>query len=226
MTPDVSADLKYTRRPQPISLPDNPTTTQKFADRMAELPGDGFSLNPFVYMLPYLYNTDALYASALVRKCNLMRSYSLVVPIHPLYDTLLGSVIPAYGTHHAQLATEPGSIIMGFNYFEYNYPTAISKAPSNIMIRIWDACTGLDLAHDYISALCYSQYMTGPNRQTELNMALPTTPRVLAGSGQINVEINNTTTSDLACQLMIFVAEPITLIEIPGYGSTQGFADR
>jgi len=221
-------DALYTRRPIPINLPDNPTLTQKFADRMSELPGDGFTLNPWITYQPYIYNTDALYASAMVRKCNLMRSHTFVAPAQTLYETLVGgSVIAAYATYNTQLAALPGSIILGFNYFEYNYPAATVKAPSNIMIRISDACTGLDLAHDYVGALCYAQYNPyNSNRQAELLMTLPTSPRVIAGSGQINVEIQNTTTSDLACQLMIFVAEPITLVETPGYGSTQGFADR
>lgn len=222
MTETEIAQL-YTRRPSPISLPDNPTLTQKYADRMAESPEDGFALNSWVCYLPYVYNSAALEASALVRKANLMRGHVYTAPVESLFDMLyLGQSIPAYATYNTQVACEPGSVILGYRYWEYDIATQLYKAPSNVMIRVTDACTGLDIAHDYEPAPTYAEFQgTGRNN---LNMQFVSSPRVIAGSGQLNIEINNTTTAPLACQFMIFVAEPITLVETPGFGSTQGFA--
>jgi hypothetical protein len=213
----------YTRRPSPISLPDNPTLTQKYADRMAESPEDGFALNPWVCYLPYVYNSSALEASALVRKANLMRGHVYTAPVQSLFDMLYsGQSIAPYATYNTQVACEPGSIILGYRYWEYDSVTGLYKAPSNIMIRVSDACTGVDIAHDYESSRSYAEFQgTGLNN---LNMQFVTSPRVIAGSGQLNIEISNTTDAALVCQFLIFVAEPITLVETPGFGSTQGFA--
>jgi len=214
----------YTRRPMPISLPDNPTLTQKYADRVSEMPEDGFSINPWVCYLPYVYNSAALEASALVRKANLMRGHVFVAPSQSLYDTVFGgSAIPAYGTYNTQVSAQPGSIILGYRYWEYDATNAFYKTPSNIMIRVSDACTGLDIAHDYISALAFIE-LQGGGINNDLPMSFVTSPRVIAGSGQLNIEIQNTTNAVLACQFMIFVAEPITLVESVGFGSTEGFA--
>jgi hypothetical protein len=228
----MNPDARYTRRPIPIALPENPGLTQKYADRLSEIPQDGYALIPAVCYLPYVYNSAALEGSTLVRKANLLRTHTLTAPSHPLYDTLYGGnspggvdlIIPAYETYNTQVQAVPGSIILGYRYWEYDYPTNKPnyKLPSNIMLRVSDACTGLDTAHDYFSARDLAEYQG--NGVNNLNIAFCTSPRVIAGSGQLNVEIQNTTAAPLACQLLIFLAEPVTLVETPEYGTTQGFA--
>lgn len=212
-----------TRRPAKIQLPNNPTLTQKFADRCGEMPRDGIILCPSLYYLPFQFNSAAVLAALTVRKANRMRAAWYSVPAYSVSEQIDGPGVPlpAYGTLRTQLKLLDGTIVLGLSYQEFVSATGAPKEPTSVTISVTDACTGVSLTSDFADANLYSRWGSGAGTRGELPYVPLPQPRLINGDGRLDIEVHNnqqqTLVADptLVFQLTLWVAEPAALVQSP-----------
>jgi hypothetical protein len=89
----------------------------------------------------------------------------------------------------------------------------VQQAPSNVVVQISEACTGIELFREFSSPAGIAFYTTGAHGR---GMALPhilTQPRLFLEPGDIDVEMCNLSGAEQSCQLTLYFAEPANIIE-------------
>lgn len=170
-----------------------------------QLPEDGFLLNPYIFYLPYYYQSAALIQSETIRKANQLRDKLWLVP-----DSS-GQTVAAYDTLIQQIQMMPGSWLYGMRFI--TWAAGAEVAPANFSIQITDACTGQPLWMEYVEARAASQFRAAFNSRLGAQPYLMLEPRLIMTPGLVNVEICNRATTPQTFQLALLVKEPCMVIQ-------------
>lgn len=169
---------------------------------------DGFSLNLNIRYLPYHYTAACLSQSEVLRRANLYRARWVVMPDD------LNTPIPAYDTFEGQIKVVPGAYLWGFQVNQFEAGTFILVNPTDTIIQVTDACTGVPLFSDYASGAGFTNFSAAAaDAHGGIAPHLLTQPRLIMEPGLLNVEIANRAVTTLRCQLLLFFAEPCVVIE-------------
>ena len=167
---------------------------------------DAFSLNPFTVAVPYVYYPGALAQMDTLRRANTYRPRWFTVPDD------LNQPLQAYETLEYQIKATGGSYLWGMRFVQYS-GVWVQQPPTNVVVQITEACTGIELFREFASPAGIAFYTTGFSGR---GMALPhilTQPRLFLEPGDINVEMCNLGGTEQNCQLTLYFAEPANIVE-------------
>jgi hypothetical protein len=172
----------------------------------------GFLLNTGLRGTSYRYDCKAVEQIKSVSGANLYKPKWVVVPDD------LNMPIPGYDTYEYQARVEPGSILWGIQFTQFQVaiqqPLFVPIQATGALIQVTDACTGIELFSEFAVGAGFSFF-------NNLNYArnwcvvphVLTEKRIILEPGLLNVEIANRTTVVIYCQLILFFSEPCLLIE-------------
>lgn len=161
---------------------------------------DGFMLSASQLYLPINYRAHALAQMEILRRAAAYRCREYTVP------NKLQTVIPAFSQVEQQVAVNPGSYVWAISFA--SLPVGPVDESSFIFIQITDACTEVPFFSDYIRATQYKPTPAATGNSVTRNPPLLSPPRLIGEPGHLDVEIYNTFSSDVTCQVNISVAEP------------------
>lgn len=165
---------------------------------------DGFTMSASQLLVPTSYRALILGQMDVLRRASAMRPRHYVCPLQT--DT----PIPAYSQVEYQIAVVPGSYVYGLS-FAMN-PSDGDDA-NYIHVQLTDIYTEMPFFADYVRA---SNFITDPTTAIDAGFPVGTwrapflfaQPRIICDPGNIEVEIYNSFSSAISCQLVVFVAEP------------------
>jgi hypothetical protein len=173
---------------------------------------DGFSLNMAIRYLPYVWEAHALAQMEILRRANLFRPRWHVLPDQQ------NTPIAAYDTYEFQAGVLAGSYLWGIQFTQFDgsveEPTTYTPvAPSDSLIQVTEACTGIALFQDFVAGGGFSFFRTTGRPRGEAVPYLLSRPRIIMEPGLVNVEIHNRSAVPLTCQLILFFAEPCVVVK-------------
>jgi hypothetical protein len=161
---------------------------------------DGFIQSTSLLLLPTSYRALQIAQMEVLRRA---KGYTA-----RWYTRPTSKAIPAYYQRDDSFTVKPGSYLWGW------YFSAVGVTTQAVMVQLYlqisEQDTGLRLISDYATAQCLTNQVVpafGARGVPRLPF-LFAQPRMVSGSGKINVEIYNSTASALQVQLVIFAAEP------------------
>ncbi len=160
---------------------------------------DGFIHSTSLLLLPTSYRALQIAQMEVLRRA---KGYTA-----RWYTSPTSQAIPAFYQRDYSFTIKPGSYLWGW------YFSAIANQDqpiTNIYLQITEQDTGLRLISDYITARCLTSQIAQPfgARGVHRLPFLFAQPRMISGSGKMNVELYNSTASALQMQFIVFAAEP------------------
>lgn len=174
-------------------------------------PVDGFLYNPSIRYWPEQYMSGALAQMDTLRRANTYRPRAYAVPDD------FNQPIPAYGTLEYQIKVAGGSYLWGMQFRQYS-AAYVEQAPTNIVIQVTEACTGIAVCQEFYWATGISEFAAvGLLGGIPMPFVLPQ-PRLFTSPGDINVEMSNLAAAVQFCQLTLYFAEPCEVVEVGEVG--------
>ncbi len=157
---------------------------------------DGFS-----YSLTRVPAASSYYQNCVAQLDTLRRANGYHMRVYNVPDDM-DEPVAAFGSLEYQVRTQPGSYLWGLMFAL----TGVTGAVTNISIQITDACTESSLFSDYVLGSAFAEDTSGIgiNRPP----CLMGKPFLVGAPGLLNVELKNNFTSNINCQLLLFMAEP------------------
>ena len=163
---------------------------------------DGFTMSASQLLVPTSYRALILGQMDVLRRASAMRPRHYVAPLPT--DT----PIAAYSQVEYQISVMPGSYVYGLSFACANTDLA-----SFVHIQLTDIYTEMPFFADYVRGI---SFMCNPTQASAVGYPTGTwrapfllaQPRIICDPGNIEVEMYNSSSQALTCQLVIFVAEP------------------
>lgn len=181
------------------AMPDQPPDNSPLRD------GFTYNLSPFARATPFRYYAAALQNLEVLRRANLYRPRWYVFPDD------INQPLPAYETLEYQISVTAGSYLWGYNFTELDSDQD-ATTPSNILIQVTEACTGIELFQDFVGGLALSQYQASADQRGKPNPQILSTPRLVLEPGLVNLELSNRAATTTYCQLLLLFAEPMIML--------------
>lgn len=116
--------------------------------------------------------------------------------------------VSAGDTLNTQLRVAHGSVLWGYNFAVLPAETGPASSPADLRIQMTDLCSNQQLIAQFeIASAFVSNFGSGTPR-AGFNFVMPAMPVVIAGSGDLLVDIVNTVAYDRNCQLLLMFLEP------------------
>lgn len=171
---------------------------------------DGFTHSLSVRLLPTTYRALVQAQMETLRRAS---NYQFKIHSAPNTESNPGEVgfplVPAFSQVEYQIKIRPGTLIWGMWLAGDEI-----FANSNLFIQVTDMSTGSPLFSDYELIGLISSILNGNDRQFNRYPYLLSEPRIVSGSGQVNVELYNSTENDIFPQFVMFCAEPLPLPDL------------
>ncbi|MFN7996958.1 MAG: hypothetical protein U0Q18_25310 [Bryobacteraceae bacterium] len=162
---------------------------------------DGFELNAYYRpRLPYRFFSMALERFDSIRRQQgnyRMRQYGVPLDV-------INSVIAGYDTFKYQLQIIPGTYVWGFSFKFLTQGALIT----DVNITVQDHDSGIDFFSDPVNGGIGNLVTIGVGSIP----LLLSEPRLVVGSGNLDVTLVNRTGSNRQCQLLFWCAEPCVLV--------------
>jgi len=160
----------------------------------------------FVYSASQLYHqvnyrANVLAQMEVLRRASAMRCREYVIPKN-------GTTVPAYSQIEQSITVQPGSYVWGLTWSSPFNVTDDGTDGNYLYIQVTDACTETPFFSDYILANTFAATPASTANQIVRNPALLAQPRLVGAPGKLDVELYNSYSVDMSCQLVILVAEP------------------
>ncbi len=178
---------------------------------LSNLPGgmeppivDGFTHSLSTKLLPTTYR-----AHVLAQMETLRRSSNYQFKLFSAPDSA-NAAIPAYSQNEYQVKMRPGTLVWGVFLSAFATNAGVVADLTTSYVQVTDMSTGTPLMSDYE----LGQVMSGnlnptPARMYERYPSLLPGPRLVSGSGQVNIEIYNSGAVGNTYQLVLYCAEPM-----------------
>jgi hypothetical protein len=169
---------------------------------------DGFTHSLSTLLLPTTYRSHVLAQMEALR-----RSTNYQFKLFSAPDSA-NAAIAAYSQNEYQVKMRPGTLIWGVYVSAFVTSTGIDANLTTSFVQVIDMSTGMGLISDYE----LTQVMSGnlnptPSRVYERYPSLLPGPRLVSGSGQVNIEIYNSGGVGNTYQLVLYCAEPMPMPE-------------
>lgn len=164
---------------------------------------DGWILNPTIRYLPYRSIPMLLGQMEPLRRAHNYRDRIWVVPDD------LDVTIEARGQFNREIRVPANSYLWAAQCHQFITEgefAFIPIAPSDLALQITDEATGVDLCHEFTSALMFWP-RPAPPKDTAAPVLL-TQPRLFVKPGLLKVSIANTSASAVNAQLALYFLEP------------------
>jgi hypothetical protein len=159
---------------------------------------DGFLNSASQLYLPTSYRASALSQMEVLRRAKGYRTRWFISPVD------LDEPIPAFSQLEYQVQVQPGSYVWGIGF---SAPFAEAElVSSSIRVQVTDACTETPFFSDYTKGVQFEPVSTHPNFARYPTLIMP---RIVGEPGLLDVELYNSLSVSVRCQLVLFVAEPI-----------------
>lgn len=165
---------------------------------------DGFTMSASQLLVPTSYRALILGQMDTLRRASAMRPRHYVAPLQTDIP------IPAYKQVEYQITVMPGSYVYGLSFAIQAAQLALAQYVHIQMTDIYtespffaDYPRGINFITDPTSALAVG-YPKGTFRAPFLFAQ----PRIICDPGNIEIEMYNSSNTDLYCQLCVFVNEP------------------
>lgn len=172
-----------------------------------QIPVDGFTLNPAMRLFPYDYSAGALAQMDVLRRAATYRPRWYCVPDD------FNQPIPAYTTLEYQIKVSAGSYLWGWRFLQFNSTTWAQVAPTGVVVKITEVCTGIPIMREFVEGSAYAQYNASPQTRGIVLPSMLTQPRLLLEPGDVSVEMCNLTSAVVYCQMLLHCAETCEVIE-------------
>lgn len=171
---------------------------------------DGFTHSLSVKMLPTTYRAQVL---AQMETLRLSTNYQFKMFTSP---DEANATIPAYSQNEYLVKMRPGTLVWGWWISGTQLllidglltSSGISASFNEIYVQVTDMSTGMSLLSDYEITMAISGENTG-DRPYQRYPSLFPGPRLVSGSGQVTIEIYNSSGDTANVQLVLFCAEPM-----------------
>jgi hypothetical protein len=162
---------------------------------------DGFLYSLSMVYQPIVYRASALAQMEVLRRAVGYRVREYVVPNSG------NNPIAAYSQLEQQVNTVAGAYLWGLTFSApFN---ASGNDPGNIYIQITDACTESPLFSDYVLASQFNAVApSDANGWNRRNPPLLAQPLLIGPPGLLDVELYNSASVAIKCQLVLLMAEP------------------
>lgn len=159
---------------------------------------DGFVYSASMLYLPTTYRASALANMEVLRKARGYRTRWYIVPED------LENPVPAFSQVEYQVAVQVGSYVWGVTFSAPFNDTGEGSTDSKfIYLQVTDACTETPFFSDYPKGVQFEPVTGAARRHPTLIM-----PRIVGAPGTLDVELYNSASVDIRCQLALLVAEP------------------
>ena len=168
---------------------------------------DGFAMSNSQLLVPTSYRALILGQMDVLRRASAFR------PRHYIVPDSLEEPIAAYDQIEYQVSTQPGSYVWGLSFAMYASEVDSDLSPL-VHVQITDVCTETPFFSDYPRGINFltdptliglsGQFSTGTFRAPHLLSQ----PRIIGDPAKLDVEIYNSNSVSVHCQLVLFVAEP------------------
>lgn len=163
---------------------------------------DGFVLSASQTYQLVNFRAHALAQMEVLRRASAYRCREYVVPKN-------GQVVPAFSQVELAITVQPGSYVWGLTWCSISNITGDGTDGNHLYVQITDACTETPFFSDYCLASAFQALQpTTTANQLVHNPALLSQPRLIGEPGKIDVELYNSLSEDMNCQLVVLVAEP------------------
>jgi hypothetical protein len=169
---------------------------------------DAFTHSLSTKLLPTTYRSHVL-----AQMDTLRRSTNYQFKMHSAPDEA-NATIPAYSQNEYQVKMRPGTLIWGvwISATTITDDVVVDADLTTTFAQITDMSTGMGLLSDYELAQVMSGNLNpSPSRVYERYPSLLPGPRLVSGSGQVNVEIYNSGPVANTYQLVLYCAEPMPM---------------
>ena len=165
---------------------------------------DGFTLSASQLLVPTSYRALILGQMDTLRRASAMRPRHYVAPLQT------DEPVPAYKQVEYQISVMAGSYVYGLSF-------AIQAAQLDfaqyVHVQLTDKYTETPFFSDYARGI---SFITDPTAAQAVGYPVGTfraphllaQPRIICDPGTIEIELYNSSDTDLYCQLCVFVAEP------------------
>lgn len=165
---------------------------------------DGFAMSGSQLLVPTSYRALVIGQMDTLRRASAMRPRHYIAPLD------IDEPVPAYKQNEYQISVMPGSYVWGLSFAIY---ASESDFAEFIHVQITDVCTETPLFSDYARAI---NFATDPTLAAAMGYPvgyyraphLLSQPRLIGDPAKLDVEIYNSSDTDVHCQLVLFVAEP------------------
>lgn len=159
---------------------------------------DGFVYSASMLYLPTTYRASALANMEVLRRARGYRTRWYVVP-----EDLENPVV-AFSQLEYQVQCQPGSYVWGVSFSApFNEINRDTKSSTFIRVQVTDNCTETPFFSDYTLGVQLEPVTGSAHRHPTLIM-----PRLVGQPGTLAVELYNSASVDIRCQLALLVAEP------------------
>jgi hypothetical protein len=162
---------------------------------------DGFVLSASQIYQMDNYRAHVLAQMEILRRATAYRCREYVVPKN-------GQTVPAYSQVEQSISVQPGSYLWGLTWTSPFNVTDDGTDGLYLYIQITDACTETPFFSDYVLAENFQATAASTANQVVRNPPLLSQPRLIGEPGKIDVELYNSYSSAMNCQLVLLVAEP------------------
>lgn len=156
---------------------------------------DGFLYSASMLYLPTTYRASALANMEVLRRARGYRTRWYLAPED------LENPVPAFSQLEYQVTLQQGSYVWGVSF---SAPFAeVEDASNSIFVQVTDVCTETPFFSDYTRGV-QLEPVPGPGRRHPTLIM----PRIVGAPGTLDIELYNSASEDIRCQLAILVAEP------------------
>lgn len=161
---------------------------------------DGFLMNPAWSLNPGRTQVLALGQLDTLRRANQLQPYWISLPVD-------GAAIQARDTYEYEAVVVPGSVLWGLLLSEVDASGTVT-ANSDALLRLTDACSGLEILNDFVYSRNFSNYYAGAATRGFLSPWLLPSPYMFVSPGRLFVEIANQSANAVNARLLLFFAQP------------------
>jgi len=167
---------------------------------------DGFTMSASQLLVP----TSA--RALILGQLDTLRRASALRPRHYIAPLDSDEPIPAFKQNEYQISVMPGSYVWGLSFAYIPSDEVTTAEALKLHVQITDVCTETPFFSDYVRGVTFltapslvtSFYPTGTFRAPHLLAQ----PRLIGDPAKLDVEIYNSSSVDIQCQLTIMVCEP------------------